>query len=342
MRHLMLLAVLLVSVIVCSPISAFPQEGNPGYHILDTLLLGGEGGWDYLTVDASAHRVYISRSSHVQVVDTRTMRLIGDIPQTIGVHGVALVPGLTKGYTSNGRDSSVTVFDLNTLKEIAKIHIDARNPDAILYEPVSRRVFTFNGGSANVTAIDPATDNVVGTLPVGGKPEYVGYDGKGHVYVNIEDRSKVLGFDARTLKVLSSWSIAPGEEPSGLAIDRKDGLLFSVCRNERMVISNYASGKVVGEVPIGAGVDGAAYDPETNLAFSSNGAGTMTVVHVDGPEKFSVVETISTRRGARTCALDETTHRLYTISAKFQPASGGEHERPRPEPGSATLYVIGK
>ncbi len=319
--------------------TAFAQN-PPGYHIVDTLLLGGEGGWDYLAVDAAAHRVYVSRGSHVQVVDSKTLQLIGDIPNTIGVHGIALVPSLGKGYTSNGRDSSVTVVDLATLKELRKIHIDARNPDAILYEPVSRRIFTFNGGSDNVTAIDPSKDEVVGAIPVGGKPENVAVDDAGHVFVNIEDKSRVLEFDARTLAVVTSWSIAPGEEPSGLAIDRADKLLFSVCRNKKMMVSDYRTGKVVADLPIGAGVDGAAFDSTAHLAFSSNGEGTVTVVRVESPEKCSVVETVQTRRGARTCALDEETHTLYTISAKFGAASG--EGRPRMEPGTATLYVIGK
>ena len=307
--------------------------------MVDTLLLGGEGGWDYLTVDAAAQRVYVSRGTHLQVVDTKNLKLVGDIPNTPGVHGIALVPSLRKGYTSNGRDSSVSVIDLGTLNELRKIHIVARNPDAILYEPVSHRVFTFNGGSDNVTAIDPVDDKVVGTIPVGGKPENVAFDGAGHVFVNIEDKSKVLEFDARTLAVVTSWSIAPGEEPSGMAIDRAEKRLFSVCGNKTMIVSDYAAGKVVADLPIGAGVDGAAFDSVSRLTFSSNGEGTMTVVRSSGG-KFSVVETVPTRRGARTCAIDESTHRLYTISAQFEAATG--EGRPRMKPGSATLYVIGK
>ncbi len=319
---------------------ASAQSSAPGYHIIDSLRLGGEGGWDYLTVDPVAHRVYVSRGTHMQVVDTKTLTLIGDFPNTPGIHGIALVPALNKGYTSNGRDSSVTELELTSLKFLRKIRIDARNPDAILYEPISRRIFTFNGGSGNVTAIDPAEDKVVGTIPVGGKPEFCAYDGAGHVFVNIEDKSLLLEFDARSLTVVKSWSIAPGEEPSGLAIDRMDHRLFSVCRNKRMIISDYGAGTVSGEVPIGAGVDGAAFDSTLGLAFSSNGEGTVTVVGADKDGKYAVLETVPTRRGARTCALDETTHRLYTITAEFEPAPEGSSGRPHMKPGTATLYVI--
>ena len=316
------------------------QSSSPGYHVIDTLLLGGEGGWDYLSVDAAAHRVYVSRGTHMQVVDTKSLAVVGDIPNTLGIHGIALIPSMKKGYTSNGRDSSVTVVDLESLKELRKIRIDARNPDAILYEPVSHRVFTFNGGSENITAIDPVEDKVVGTLAAGGKPENVAYDSAGHVFVNVEDKSTILEFDARTLAVVTSWSIAPGEEPSGMAIDRENKRLFSVCRNKMMVVSDCVAGKVLAHLPIGAGVDGAAFDPTMHLAFSSNGEGSMSVVRVDGPDKFSVVETVPTRRGARTCAIDESTHRLYTISAKFEAPAG--EGRPKMLPGSAALYVIGQ
>ena len=318
------------------------QSSTPGYHIVDSLRLGGDGGWDYLTVDPAAHRVYVSRGTHMQVVDTKTLTLIGDLPNTPGIHGIALVPALNKGYTSNGRDSSVTEVELTSLKFLRKIRIDARNPDAILYEPISRRIFTFNGGSGNVTAIDPAADNVVGTIPVGGKPEFCAYDGAGHVFVNIEDKSQLFEFDARNLTVVKSWSIAPGEEPSGLAIDRKNHRLFSVCRNKRMIISDYSAGTVSEEVPIGAGVDGAAFDSTLGLAFSSNGEGTVTVVGVGNDGKYSVLETVPTRRGARTCALDETNHRLYTVTAEFEPAPEGSSGRPHMKPGTATLYVIGQ
>jgi len=316
------------------------QTASPGYHVVDTLLLGGEGGWDYLSVDAAGHRVYVSRGTHMQVVDTKSLTVVGDIPNTNGIHGIALIPSMKKGYTSNGRDSSVTVVDLESLNELRKIRIDARNPDAILYEPVSNRVFTFNGGSENITAIDPTEDKVVGTLAAGGKPENVTYDGAGNVFVNIEDKSTILEFDARTLAVIKSWSIAPGEEPSGMAIDRENKRLFSVCGNKMMIVSDYVAGKVLVHLPIGAGVDGAAFDPTMHLAFSSNGEGSMTVVHVDGPEKFTLVQTVTTRRGARTCAIDESTHRVYTISAKFEAPTG--EGRPKMLASSATLYVVGQ
>jgi DNA-binding beta-propeller fold protein YncE len=317
-----------------------------GYHLIDSLKLGGEGGWDYLTVDTASERLYVSRGMRMQVVDLTTLKLLGEIPNTPGIHGVALVPSLEQGFTSNGRDSSVTVFDLKTLTSQAVIKINGRNPDAIVYDIVSQRVFTFNGGSANATAIDPQTRKPIGTIPLGGKPEFAVTDGQGHLYVNIEDKSTVACIDTRQLTVLKSWSIAPGEEPSGLAIDRKQGRLFSVCRNRLMVISDVNAGKVITTVPIGGGVDGAAFDPALRLAFSSNGEGTLTVVEEEGGGKFAAVENVATRRGARTLALDEKSHKIYTVSAEFGPPPTPSAERPHPRPslveGSQTLFVIGR
>ncbi len=324
-----------------SPAVAQPEN----YRIVDSLRLGGEGGWDYLAVDTAAHRLYISRGTRVQVVDLATFSVAGVIEPTPGVHGVALAPSHGKGFISNGRDSSVTIFDLASLSTITKLHINARNPDAIAYDPLSDGIFTFNGGSGSATAIDAATDRVVGTVPLGGKPEFAVADG-GRIYVNIEDKSEVVEFDTKTLTVLHRWPIAPGEEPSGLAIDRLHHRLFSVCRNRTMVILDELSGKIVGTVPIGGGVDGAAFDPSAQLAFSSNGEGTLTVVRGKDGLQYSVVETVPTRRGARTIVLDEQTHRLYTVTGRFgpPPAPTPEQRSPRPsiETGSVTLYVIGR
>ncbi|MBI1802916.1 MAG: YncE family protein [Ignavibacteriae bacterium] len=342
--HLITLRVIVF--ILLAPFSASPQSTASGYHIIDSLKLEGEGGWDYLTVDTSSERVYISRSSRVQVVDIGKHSLVGEIPNTIGVHGIALVPSLGKGYTSNGRDSSVTVFDLATLKTLRTIKIDARNPDAILFDPSSHRVFTFNGGSSNATAIDVGSDSIAGTVPLPGKPEAGVTDDNGTVFVNIEDKSVLVVFDSRTLKVLHTWPLAPGEEPSGLAIDKEHRRLFSGCGNRTMAIVDTDSGTVVTTVPIGNGVDGTAYDPASSFAFSTNGEGTLSVVREDTPTKFSVVENAATRRGARTIALDEKTHRIYTVSAKFGPPPAPTADRPHPrpaiEPGSVTLYTIGR
>jgi YVTN family beta-propeller protein len=257
-----------------------------------------------------------------------------------------LAPFAGKGFTSNGKDSSVTVFDLKTLKQLASIKIQARNPDVILFEPTSKRVFVFNGGSNNAAAIDAATNAVLGTVSFEGKPELAVADGKGRVFVNLEDKSSVVEFDAATLKVVHSWPLAPGKEPTGISMDRQHRRLFSTCGNNLMIVLNADSGKVVGQLPIGSGVDGAGFDPSTSYAFSSNGEGTLTVVREESPSKFSVVENVITRRGARTMVLDEKTHRIYMLSAKFgpPPAPTAEHPHPRPaiEPGSVTLYTFGR
>jgi YVTN family beta-propeller protein len=315
------------------------------YHIVNQFKLGGEGGWDYLIVDPEARRLYVSHSTHVLVVDADTGAILGDIPDTAGVHGIALVPELNKGYTSNGRASTVTVFDLKTLKVLKQIPV-GKNPDAIIYDDASKRVFTMNGASDDTTAIDVKTDTVTGTLALGGKPEFAVTDGRGNVFVNIEDKSAIVEFDSRRLAVEANWPVAPAEEPSGLAFDRKHRRLFSVGSNKLMAVVNADTGKVLTTVPIGGGVDAAAFDPETGLVFSSNGDGTLTVVHEDSADKYSVVENVSTRRGARTMALDPKTHRVYLVTAEFGPPPAPTPERPRPRPsivpGSFTLLVVGR
>lgn len=314
------------------------------YQVTQHFKPGGDGGWDYLTVDPDARRLYFGRSTRVQVLDSNTGALIGEIPDTPGIHGVALAPELGRGYTSNGRDSSVTVFDLKTLATVTKIRIDQRNPDAILYEPVTKRIFTFNGGSASATAIDATTDNVVGTLPLGDKPEFAVADGKGMVFVNLEDSSVVVQFDARTLAIQSRWSLAPGQTPTGLAIDLAHQRLFSVCGNDTMIVLDTESGKVVSIVPIGKGVDAAAFDPATRLAFASNGEGTLTVIREETPDRFTVLATVPTQRAARTMALDTKTHRIFAATAQFgePPAPTAERPRPRPPmvPGSFEILVL--
>jgi DNA-binding beta-propeller fold protein YncE len=315
-----------------------------GYKVVARYQPGGEGGWDALSVDPEAHRLYVSRSTRVQVIDLETGKLVGEIPDTPGVHGIALAPELGQGFTSNGRDSSVTAFDLKTLAPRRKIRIDARNADAILYDATVKRVFSFNGGSSDVTAIDAVADTVVGNLALGGRPEFAVSDDKGHVFVNLEDSSAVVRFDARTLTIDGRWPLAPGEEPTGLAIDRAHGRLFSACHNQRMVVLDAGSGRVVATVPIGTGVDGADFDPQRGLAFSPNGEGTVTVIREETPNSYSVVDTVTTQRGARTIALDAKTHRLYLPTASFgeAPAPTAENPRPRPPmvPGSFVILVL--
>ena len=326
-----LLAVVALPLVLAAAAAAQPAPA--GYHLARTIALGGEGFWDYVTADSAAHRLYVSHATKVQVLDTATGALVGEIPDTPGVHGVALAPELGRGFTSNGRAGTVTVFDLKTLARLATVAATGPNPDAILYEPTSRRVFTFNGGGKDATAIDAAGAKVVGTLPLGGKPEFAVADGKGRVWVNIEDTSEILEFDAASLKVVGRWPLAPCEEPSGLAIDREHRRLFSVCRNRLMAVVDGDSGRVLATVPTGAGTDGAAFDPSAGLAFASNGEGTLTVVREDSPEKFTLVGNVPTKRGARTVALDLATHRLYLPTAEFGPTPAATAEHPHPRPG---------
>src|SRR5262245_25875445 len=317
---------------------------DPSYRVIARYQPGGEGGWDYLTVDPQGKRLFVSRSTRVQVLDLANGKLLGEIPDTPGIHGIALAPGLHRGFTSNGRDSSVTIFDLATLAPVSRVHLDASRPDAILYEPVTQRVFTFNAGSASATAIDAATGRVVGSIALGGKPEFAVHDGHGRVFVNVEDKSQVWSFDARSLEVLSRWSIAPGEEPTGLAIDRSHHRLFSVCGNQRMVVLDAKRGTVLDTLAIGSVVDGAAFDAERSLALASNGEGTLTVVREDSPSRFRVVENVPTQRGARTLTVDPTTHRVYLATASFgePPAPTAENPHPRAPivPGSFVVLVL--
>ena len=314
------------------------------YRVVARYQPGGDGGWDYLTADPDGKRLFVSRSTRVQVLSLADGKLLGEIQDTPGVHGIALAPDLHKGFTSNGRDSSVTVFDLASLAPVARVAVGASRPDAILYEPVTHRVFTFNGGSANATVIDAATDSVIGHIPLGGKPEFAVHNGQGTVYVNIEDKSQVAAIDAAQMTVRSTWPIAPGEEPSGLAIDRAHHRLFSVCGNQKMIVLDATDGTVLTHLPIGSGVDGAAFDEARGLAFASNGQGTLTVVREVSPTKFEVAENDSTQRSARTIALDPSTHKLYLPAAQFGPAPAPTADTPRPPPpmipGSFVLLVV--
>ena len=311
--------------------SVVHAQAAPGYHVIHRIKAGGEGGWDYVTVDPESNRLFLSRGTHAMVIDLGRDSVVGDIPNTAGIHGVALAPELNRGFTSNGRDSSVTIFDYKTLAPIGVVKIPGRNPDAILYDPATKRVFTFNGGSSNATAIDATNGTVVGTVALGGAPETAVSDG-GKVYANIEDKSEIAVFDPKTLAVLSHWPLAPCEEPSGLAIDRVHQRLFAGCGNKTMAIVDMRTGKVVATPPVGSGVDAAGFDPGTQLAFTSNGEGTITVVHEDTPDKYTVVQTVPTQRGARTMAVNPKTHRLYTVTAEFAPTPAPTADRPRPRP----------
>jgi DNA-binding beta-propeller fold protein YncE len=310
--------------------SAVLAADAPPFTVAHRILLGGEGGWDALTVDAATHRLFVTHATRVQVVDVKTDKVVGEIADTPGPHGVALAPDLGRGFTSNGRDSSVTVFDLKTLAVLGRLKLDARNPDAITYDPVSKRVFAFNGGSASASVIDAAADTLVGTVPLDGKPEFAAADGKGNLYANLEDSSAVVALDTRTLHVLHRWPLAPGEEPSGLALDREHRRLFAGCSNEKLVVLDADKGNVVAVLPIGKSVDGVAFDAARQLVFSSNGDGTLTVIHEDAPDRFTVIQNAATQKGARTLALDETSGTVYLPTAEFGPPPPPTADRPHP------------
>ncbi len=324
---------------------AFSRAGAPalpasGYHVIKTIPVGGEGGWDYVYVDTDARRVYVSRGTHVMVLDADTYAVLGDIPDTLGVHGIAIASGLGRGFTSNGRANTVTIFDLKTLKAIGTVQTDA-NPDAILYDSVSKRVFTFNGRGKNATAINAADGTVVGTIALGGKPEFAVADGKGTLYVNSEDTSELYHLDAQSLKELHHWPLAPCKSPSGLAMDVANRRLFSVCDEKVMAVVNADTGKVVATPAICDGPDASAFEPSTGYVFASCNDGNLTVIHEDSPDKYTVVENVPTKKSARTMGLDLKTHNIFLPAADFDPPAPGER-RGKMKPGSFVIVVVGK
>jgi hypothetical protein len=314
------------------------QSGTGQYRVTKTIAVGGDEGWDYLAADSALRRIYISHGSHVVVLDADSNTVVGDIPDTQGVHGIAIASDAGRGFTSNGRANTVTIFDLKSLKTLGVVKAGT-NPDAIIYDPATKRVFTMNGRSQDTTAINAADGSVVGTLALGGKPEFAVADGKGTIFVNIEDKSELVQFDAQKLVVLNRWPLAPCEEPSGLAGDLKSRRLFAGCDNKLMAVINADTGKVVATVPIGEGVDANAFDPGTNLAFASTGDGNVTVVHEDSPDKYTVVATVPTKRSARTMTLDLKTHALFLSAAEFDPPAPGER-RGKMKPGSFVVLRL--
>ena len=327
---------LMTVVLVAS--AAFAAEG---YHVLNKIKIGGTGGWDYVTVDSNAHRLYATHGTVVDVVDLDSGKPVGSIPQLHGVHGVALAPEMNKGFISNGQSNSVTIFDVKTLAKSGE-PATGMNPDSICYEPKTQRVFTFNGRSNDSTAINAKTGEPLTTFPVGGKPEFCVADGAGKLYVNLEDKGAIVEIDAAKPAVVRTGSIAPCQEPSGLAMDSKDGVLFSVCDNKMMTVTDIKSLKVVATPAIGANPDAAGFDPGAGLAFSSNGEGTLTIVKEVGG-KWQPVDTVQTERGARTMAIDPRTHRVYLLAAEYGPPQAGDKKgRPSILPDSFHVLVVGK
>jgi len=329
-----------VVTVVLLAAAAFAAEG---YKVINKIKIGGSGGWDYVACDSAGRRVYASHGTAVEVVDPDAGKVVGQIPQLHGVHGIAVAADLGKGFISNGQSNSVTVFDLKTLAKTGE-PATGQNPDAICYEPKTKRVFTFNGRSNDSTAIDAKTNEIVGTFKLNGKPEFCVADGAGHLYNNLEDTSEVIEIDAAKLTVTRRGSLAPCDGPSGLAIDVKNKKLFSVCGNKMMAVTDIGAMKVIATPAIGSGPDAAGFDPGTGLAFSSNGEGNVTIVKlVNG--KYEAVDTVPTEPRARTMAVDQKLHRIYLLAAEFGPAppgKGGKAGRPQPLPDSFHILVVGK
>ena len=315
------------------------------FSVQQTWKIGGDGWWDYLTTDPDAHLLYIGRANRIQVVDTQTGKLVHEIPGMQGVHGVALDPKGKLGYISDGAANMVRVFDRTTFQVTANIPSGGKNPDAILFEPTTRRIFTFNGRSRSFTAIDTAKNEALKTILLPGKPEFAQTDNEGHIYVNIEDRNFLVRIDAATMAVTAIWPIAPCDSPTGLAIDRADHRLFSVCEDNWMVVTNTDNGHNVATVPIGASPDGVRYDAARHLVFSSNGEGTLSILEQKSPNKYETLQTLDTQDGARTLALDNKTGKVYLVTASFGPPPEPTLQNPSPRPAllpnSFVVLVVG-
>jgi YVTN family beta-propeller protein len=334
----------LIAALVAGTAGSAPA--NSDLQVLQRWKVGGAGTWDYLTLDATGKRLFVSRSTRVDVISTDSGKVIGTIPNTLGVHGIALAEDTKRGYTSNGKADSVTVFDSDSLAVIREVKLAAHNPDAILYEPVGKHIFTFNGKSKDVTVLDASSLEVVATLAVPDKPEFAVDDGNGHIFVNIESEAgQMTVIDSRKLSVIRTFPLPGCASPSGLAIDKAHHRLFSVCDGKIMVVTDADTGKQVARVPVGEGPDAAAFDPKRGLAFSSNGDGTLTVVREESADRYSVQATMATQRGARTMALDPATGRVYVVTADFGPPPAATpeqpHPRPVPVPDTFTVLVIG-
>ena len=344
-------ATLLAGIAATLPADTFAQAptaapGASGYHLAATWKPGGDGGWDYLAFDPPAHRLYVTRTDRVQVIDGDSGTVIGEVPGLDGGHGVALAPEFNRGFATSGRSGTVVVFDLKTLQPIGEPVAVGKKPDAIIYEPATKHVFVFNGESEDASVIDAGTAKVVVTIPLGGGPEFAAADGQGKLFVNLEEQSKTLEIDVRKNVVTQSWPLAPGESPSGLAIDPVNHRLFAGCHNQEMAVLDAQSGKVLATPAIGQGVDACAFDPSTGFAFASCGDGTLTVIKEEPAGGFRVVEKVSTQKSARTMALDPATHAVYVAAADFEPAPtpapGAPRVRPKMVPGTFVVLKFSR
>jgi DNA-binding beta-propeller fold protein YncE len=315
----------------------------PKYHVIQSIPLPGDGGWDYVTCDPIARRLYISHSTQTQVMDIDQLKVVGAIPNTNGVHGIALAPELGRGFISDGRDNQVTIFDLKTLNLLGTVK-SGENPDAITYDPATQRVFAFNGHSGSATILNGSTGEILTILPLDGQPEFAVVDGRGAVYVNLEDKGELLKINSRAMATQERWPLAPCMRPTSLALDATSMRLFVGCGNKKMVVVDATQGKVLADLPIGQHVDATVFDPQTKLIFNANGEGTITVIKEDSPDKYHVVETVPTQQGARTIALDQATHRLFLPDAKLGPPPAPTpqqlHPRPSIVPGTFMILVV--
>jgi YVTN family beta-propeller protein len=333
-------------IVAATIFSAGTAGAASGLHVTKQWPVGGTGGWDYLTLNASGSRLFVSRGTRVDVIDTHTGKITASIPNTGGVHGIALDETGNRGYTSNGRADTVTAFDLNTLKTLKEAPVSGHNPDAIVFDSASKHVFTFNGRSKDVSVLDAADLKVVATIPVPDKPEFAVADGEGQIFVNIEsEMGQMVVIDTHKLTVKATWPLPGCASPSGLALDQAHHRLFSVCDGKVMAVTDAVSGKQVARVAIGEGPDAVAYDAKGSRVFSSNGEGTLTVVHQESADRYGAPETITTRRGARTMAMDPSSGQVYLVTADFGPAPAATaeqpHPRPVPAPDSFTVLVVG-
>jgi DNA-binding beta-propeller fold protein YncE len=335
-------ATTVVAATVMRPAPDVPVPAPPHYGFITQIALPGDGGWDYLSIDAAARRLYVAHGDHVDVVDIDHNTVVGRIVDTQGVHGVAIAHQLGRGYASDGQASQASIVDLSTLATIARV-ATGDGPDAMVYEPGRNEVYTFNGRGHSATVFDAQTGNVVATIALPGRPEFAVADAAaGRVYDNIEDKNLIVAIDVRSHAIVDQWPIAPGEGASGIDIDSAHHRLFVGCHNQRMVMIDAGNGRVIASVPIGRGVDANAFDPGTQLAFSATGEGTVTIAHEDSSEKLSVVQTLQTQPGARTMALDPSTHNIYLATADLVPAPAGSPPgRPAIVPGSFRILVYG-
>ena len=333
------LSVLVLTLLSLAPVPGRAAEVN--YHLIKAIPVGGDGGWDYLSVDETARRLYVSHATKVVVIDIEKNAVVGEITNTPGVHGLAIATDLGLGFASCGREDKAAIVDLKTLQIISKVDT-GKNPDGMLYDPGQKEVYMFNGRGQSATVIDAKEGKVVATIPLGGKPEFAAVDAEAaRVFNNLEDKSEVVVIDTKKHEVVNRWPIAPGEEASGMAFDAAHHRLFVGCHNKLMVMLDSTSGKIVGSVPIGDGVDANAFDPATQLAFASCGDGTVTIAHEDAPDKLTVVQTLKTERGARTMTIDPKTHRIYLGAAEYEPSTDPAQRRPKMVAGSFKIMVYG-